>query len=549
MLQRRGNCYPEVSEMVKVRRKGRRSKIVLLICLVIAVSVIAAVLNIIKETEEAGNAVHERLWKKTLEGTRTDKYDKYAIYASRILAVRHPEVYLQGDAIFLEHIMSHDGYRKAYEIKDVHDMYFYAQNMVGPPFSFNDVRFEHYELISFAETYPENYPLFPYLDRRLLPIASTLKLWENKITQLELGGQFYFSLKEKRGSAVGLYIVYCDNEETYVYNSGELTWMGNLEKTNMVAGNPILIFNEENVWYPLMGRDDTSEDLALDNVVRKYSTNVQIPQLKKFEEYAIKTLKQVTELDDESQILMATVVAAHTEGERIRAMAFPEFSVVWDNLGIPWYSYGLFREIYKRANYLSPITAHLARISQDHRGEAKINAITEEYLKHTRTPGWEYAHGHTWTCMLVGQTIDECYRTRAGHCVWQASSIAAVLDAVNISNYVIEGYEVLRGFHSWVYLPEYDLIVSDGRIYVHDTVLFYPFRAVRNINCEGKWAHPVLDSYVGTLSPDESIDLLNYLKSIHNDDIKGLTSDLSVIPYSKLISDLTQERWIVIELP
>jgi len=251
---------------------------------------------------------------------------------------------------------------------------------------------------------------------------------------------------------------------------------------------------------------------------------------------------------------MATITAAHTEGTSAKEMAYPEFSVAWDNLGIPWYAYELFREIYKRANYLSPITAHLAWISQEHKGEAKINEITDEYLEHARTPGWSYAHGHTWSCMLVGQTIDECYRTRTGHCIWQAASIAAVLDAVKMSNYVIEGYAeeyyISPRFHSWVYLPEYDLIVSDGKIYGHGTVLFYPFCAVRSISFEGKWAHPMLGSYVGTLSPEESIDLLNYLKSIHDYDIiKGLTSDDLVIPYSELISGIAQEQWMTIELP
>jgi hypothetical protein len=539
--------------MAKTLHKDKLLKIVLLMCLVIAVSVTVAVL-VAKKAEETGIAVHESLWKTILDGAKTDKYDMYAIYASRILAVTHPEVYLQGDEIFLNHITSHDGYQKEYLIKDVHDNYFNAQDMVGPPFSFGDVNFENYTTVFFTETYPENYPLFSYLDRRLLPIASTLKLWENKITQLELGEQFYFSLVENSGSAVGLYIIYCDNEETYVCNGGELTWMRNLAKTDTVAGNPILIFNEENVWYPLMGRDDTSEDLALDNVVRKYCTDNQTPQLTEFEEHRIKTLKQVTGLDNKNQILMATIAAAHTDGTqkgRIGIVTYSEFSAAWDNLGIPWYANELFQEIYKRANYLSPITAYLAWISQKQTGEAKISAITNEYLKHTRTPGYSYAWGETWSSGLVGQAIDECYRTRAGHCVWQAASIAAVLDAINVSNYTIGGYYVSSQIigHSWLYLPEYDLTVSNGTIYSHGTVLTYPsINAVNSIDHGGKWANTVLNYCIGTLSSQESINLLNYLKSVHKDNIEGFNG-LSVVPYPELISDLAQEYWMSIQLP
>ena len=510
---------------------------------------LAAAVLVVKKSEETGAAIHESLYRTILDGAKTDKYDVYAIYASRILAVTHPEVYLQGDAIFLKHITSNDGFQEEYLIKDVRSNYLTSQNIVGPPFSFSDVNFESYSIVSCTETYPENYPLFSYLDRRLLPIASTLKLWENKITQLELGEQFYFSLRENRGSAVGLSIIYCDNEETYVCNGGELIWMRNLAKTDTLAGNPILIFNEENVWYPLMGRDDTSKDLALDNVVRKYCTDNQTPQLTEFEEHAIETLKQVTGLGNENQILMASIAAAHTEGTHKGSMAYPEFSAAWDNLGIPFYANGLFQDIYERANYLSPITAYLARISQKQTGEAKISAITNEYLEHTRAPG-DDAWGHTWSCMLVGQTIDECYRTRAGHCVWQAASIAAVLDAINVSRYTIEGYDVSEpAGHSWLYLPEYDLTVSDGTIYGHGTVLTYTsINAVTNINHGGKWASVMLNYYVGTLSPEESINLLNYLKNVHNDNIEGFNG-LSAVPYPQLISGLTQEHWATIELP
>jgi hypothetical protein len=536
--------------MVKAQHKGKVLKIVLLMCLVIAVSVAVAVL-VAKKAKETDLAVHESLWRTILEGAKTDKSDKYAVYASRILAVTHPEVYLQGDAIFLKHITSHDGYQKEYSIKDVHDNYFNAQDMVGPPFSFGDVNFENYSIVSFTETYPENYPLFVYyLDRRLLPIASTLKLWENKITQLDLGEQFYFSLRGNRSSAQDLYIIYCDNEETYVYDSGKLTWMRNLTNTNVVSGNPILIFNEENVWYPLMGRDDTSKDLALDTIVRKYTQGATTIGLPKFEDYAIEVLKQVTQLSDENQILMAAIAAAHTEGTDYITMTYPEFSSAWDNLGIPWYANGLFQEIYKRANYLSPITAYLAWTSQEQTEEEKISAITDEYLEHTRTPGYSYAWGHTWSSMLVGQTIDECYRTRAGHCVWQAVSIAAVLDAINVSNYTIGGFDVSSQVgHTWLYLPEYDLTVSNGTIYAHGTVLTYPsINAVNNIDHGGKWAHLVLNYCIGTISPQESINLLNYLKSVHSDNIEGFNG-LSVVPYPELISGLAQEYWMSIQLP
>ncbi len=480
-----------------------------------------------------------------------DEYSKYAIYASRILAVKCPEVYLQGDALFLRQIMTADGYRKVYLIENIHDTRFRDTFLSGLSFSFKDVEFETYEIVSSSQLYPENHPLFTYLDKRLFPVSTTLKTWENKITQLELGEQFYFSLKENRGFAGALYIIYCDNGETYLYDNGELIWMKDLTKTEVINGNPVLILNEENVWYPLMERDDTTRDPMLNHIVEEYSTNVRIPQLTEFEENALEILKQVTELDDENQVLMATIVAAHTEATtRWPLENYHEFEAAWGELGIPLHAHGVFQEIYKRADHLSPITAYLAWISGGHEGKDKIEVITGEYLKQAGSPthDYEFAHGHIWNCMLVGKTIGESYRTRAGHCVWQAANISSVLDALNIKNYIIQIF--YHNFHHVVYLPRYDLIVSNGAVFT-EIENKPPYLAINFISSEGKWSHPRLNTYVGTLSPEESINVLNFLKGKidENVDIRGIEGTYSFASYSELISGLREEEWTSFKLP
>lgn len=490
----------------------------------------------IERSFESSFEAHRYLWGEVLEEAKVDKYSKYAIYASRVLTVKHPEVYLQGDAIFLRQIMTASGYRKVYSIENIHDYESYMYTSFGgPSFSFEDVEFEAHEIVSSPQLYPENYPLFTYLDRRLFPISTTLKTWENEITQLELGAQFYFSLKENRGFAGALYIIYCDNEETYLFDNGELTWMKNLTKTGEIRGNPILILNEENVWYPLMERDDTTRAPILSHLVKEYSTDVRTPKLTEFEENAIEILKQVTELDGENQVLMATIAAAHTEAPERPVEDYYEFETAWRELGIPIYAHGVFQEIYKRADYLSPITAYLAWISGGHEEEDKIEAITGEYLKHAGSPAYnyEFAHGHIWNCMLVGKTIGESYRTRTGHCVWQAASISSVLDALNIRNYIVQ--YLFRNYHHIVLLPQYDIIVSDGAVPVIPEN--WPSSlAINFISTEGKWAHPRY-TYIGTLSPEESINVLNFLEEkIH-------------VSYSNLISRLEEEEWTPFKLP
>lgn len=318
--------------------------------------------------------------------------------------------------------------------------------------------------------------------------------------------------------------------------------MKNLTKTDVIKGNPVLILNEENVWYPLMERDDTTKDPVLDHIVEEYSTDIRTPQLAEFEENAIEILKQVTELEGENQVLMAAIAAVHTEGTKRPTETYSEFEAVWEELDIPLYAHGVFEEIYKRADSLSPITAYLAWISGGYEGENKIEAIAGEYLKHAGSPIYNYklAHGHIWNCTLVGKTIGESYRTRAGHCVWQAANISPVLDALNIKNYVIQTrFPHAFYSHHWVLLPHYDLIVSNGSVSVipeiEEIENMPSYIAVKFISSEGKWAH--LDIYIGTLSPEESINVLNFL------------GEKFCISYSDLISRLKEEEWTPFKLP
>ncbi|MFC1957872.1 hypothetical protein ACFLX0_03560, partial [Chloroflexota bacterium] len=83
--------------------------------------------------------IHQDAVETALTRAKTDSYYKYGIYASRILAVKHPEIYLQADGLFLEAIETNIGFKKSYEITDVRDEYLYPQKaggaMSGPPFS------------------------------------------------------------------------------------------------------------------------------------------------------------------------------------------------------------------------------------------------------------------------------------------------------------------------------------------------------------------------------------------------------------------------------
>lgn len=55
-------------------------------------------------------------FERVIQGAETNVYCKYGIYSSRIIAVKHPEVYLQGDLISVNQICSTPGFAKAYTV-------------------------------------------------------------------------------------------------------------------------------------------------------------------------------------------------------------------------------------------------------------------------------------------------------------------------------------------------------------------------------------------------------------------------------------------------
>jgi hypothetical protein len=337
-------------------------------------------------------AIHENAWEMVINRAKEDGSYKYSTYVSRSLAVKHSEVYLQADGVFVTIITTNRGFKKVYDTKDVHSKDLYSRTYETPPFSFEYVDFSADNIVMSKEYYPEEYPVLPFLDRRLLPIASTLKSAENTLTQLEKGVQMYFSSKNEENKE--MYLIYCDNENTYLFCDGDIVWMKTAESVETVEGNPVLIFNEQYVWYPLMGRDDSNRSEILKNLVAIYTTGAVIPPLNDFEKSIVEELAQVTALSD-SEIDRAVISSLRP----VWGLKEYKVDIPGDIVIDACYA---SRPSLKHANFLSPITAYLVAVSEAFEGEKRIIATSQEYLEHTTTPqNWFMAHGHTWLCELV----------------------------------------------------------------------------------------------------------------------------------------------------
>lgn len=69
-------------------------------------------------------------------------------------------------------------------------------------------------------------------------------------------------------------------------------------------------------------------------------------------------LKTATQLDSEKQFTLAQLSAAHTQMIELGPVTYEEYRSFWEKAKIPiGSSMGLFMEINRVANYLSPITA------------------------------------------------------------------------------------------------------------------------------------------------------------------------------------------------
>jgi hypothetical protein len=464
---------------------------------------------------EESSSIHTSAWEMVIQKAYEDSSFAYSFYVTRTLTVKHPEIYLQADGSFVEIITTNKGFKKAFEIKDVHDEDLYTWTYESPPFSFDDVDFSAYTTIGFREYYPQEYPVFSFLDRRILPIASTLKSADNRLTQLEKGVQAYFA---KRGEKE-MYLLYCDNENTYLCNGDDIIWADTLEPAKHIDGNPILIFNEEYVWYPLMERDDTDKDELLKTLVTNYATDVTIPHLEGGELAFLDELKKVTELPSHLEKDMALLSALRPVWNLERYIETDLYERVGES-GIDFI--GERRFLLKQGNYLSPITAYLAAIAGACEGEDKVVEVSREYLKHASTTDMQFtAHGHTWFCDLVEQTVEESYTTKAGHCIVQAANISAALDLAHIEYYWVEGYgeRVVSGpsAHDWLCIPAYDGTVSNGLYLPGKKLLLNRIDFVANNDV---WVYiKELEGWVGTASPEELIDMLTRLDDFYEEEI------------------------------
>ncbi len=475
--------------------------------------------------------IHMEAWRKGAEKAKHDKYNKYAIYATRILALKHPETHLKADSRFVDHITTNRGYSNSYAVKDVHSREFLTdmQFRKYPPFSFNAVDFNAFKIVSYRELYPENYPILDFLDRRMLPTATLLKTRKNTLTALEKIALLYQQKRIQQKSHQDLFIIHCADEESYLaVGNTIIDPTGN--PVSGIEGDPVLIFNQDHVWYPLMQRDDTDKDPQLAALVKEYATTKNTPTLTPFEAEIINSLHETTSLTNGRQHAMAEICSLRSTGRQTCTTPLSEWfplHSIWDT-ALPtskaraWQYYGYLEQILIRSNKLSPIAAYLACLSLNAQGYDKLVTINKEWVGRVALPDYGYVWGHLWDECMIEYSIDESFRTSAGHCMVQAMINSAVLEMIGIDTYMMEGE--VPGSHHYVWIPNYEATFDNARLKIsmNNVILDWPRgnKVLARFHHNGKFCSPIAGGeYSGSFSPQECVEELDKLASTYGNKI------------------------------
>jgi hypothetical protein len=129
----------------------------------------------------------------------------------------------------------------------------------------------------------------------------------------------------------------------------------------------VLVMNNDHVWYPLMGRDDTGDDSGLALVVDEFCTTGAIPSLSSAEDSLIDDLSAGTALQTEEEFAWATLFAARAVNSNawraqplreISAVVFPERYAEDDGYSdSPYEQATLGMVVTEMGNRLSPMSS------------------------------------------------------------------------------------------------------------------------------------------------------------------------------------------------
>jgi len=481
---------------------------------------------------------HRLAWATLIQAARTDPIARYGIYASRSLAVRHPEVYLKGDTWFFEGASSIKGFEKSFRDPTAlgwshmdYGFRFFDDEVSangipdGRPMDFSQLNLRAYRLTDSWRIYPEFY--IQPLDRRMAPLAVALKTEAKVVSAIELALIAYYRERAHGKREEELFLVLCEEEDAYLLAGDRLLCTSSDSEVSHTHSAPVLIFNEDAVWYPWMDRDDSAHSSELSKAVQRLA-EAPLPKLPdSWQVELFRQLAAATALEEESQKSIAALAS-------VRGKGWPghPYHAAWQHV-LPddsvLYTISkhmcLIREFLRHANLVSPVTAELSGYAIGSGSlEPRLRRLSQEYLINTgivreaEARGWKEAWrleawGHLWPCPVMEHTIDDAFRSRTGHCISQAYIMSAILEMADVPHLIVHfdrGGITKQVSHHFILDANGAYLFDDGilnyRKMDSSTEDYGPLHSVSKL---GRWARPVGDGPYGNVNSAELTTLIN----------------------------------------
>ncbi|MGB4431119.1 MAG: hypothetical protein WBJ15_04630 [Limnochordia bacterium] len=418
---------------------------------------------------EVAMSLHEAAWLNAAEQAEDDPAWKYAVYQSRTIAVKHPEIYMQADALFNELLTTAPNMGSYYrnrtqELFSQVAEYDKIAREGGENFRWSSFSIEDHKAVGYKEIYHTD-AFLPFVDIRLHFMGSALKATSWKATPLSMAEFLYF----QNGANDDSFLIVTEDGTAYLYLPGGFLSREKLlrydgEETESIEGKVVLIFNEECVWYPLMDRDDRDKNRHLAKLVETLTGDDPFPTLTPTEKRIVEKLKDNTGFVSKTDELFALFYAA-----KMHLTAWDFYRDIMTEL-YPRHTteYGFQRHgpsliAYRNAHVawlsslVSPIAAELAAIARDNIDSRSLDGIVtpvfREYMKRVETQPQRTGLELWYPGEFLSLNIDDSILTKAGGCLDAAVWSAAVIDLAQIPDVEIflvgMKYEKNGGGHAY----------------------------------------------------------------------------------------------------
>jgi len=409
-------------------------------------------------------AIHTQAWTDAAEQCADSEYYKYSLYSTRTLAVANPEVYLQADTLWMDMISTYGGWQANYlqrdrqtpeagwdeEIRIPINEGFRNETGEGA-FEWESVEWANHSaaVVDLFDLYDGAFT-FDWLDNRLLFIWSALKGESWAMPQSSLAELLYLDMLRQDMSP---YLLFQEDRDALVATVVDtaVTLYDPVTGGTLVEpySDVVLVMNNNYVWYPLMGRDDTGDDTGLALVVDEYCSPGAVPSLTAQEDSIIGDLAAGTALASDEERAWAKMVALRGTKQytwwarplrELSANIFPErYAEDSDYSDTPYEQQALGMVVTEMGNRLSPISARWAARTRASSSDmdAAFEYLGGAYLAwfHRTDEADDWVYGDYYPCWQPN--MEDKLISKLGDCLVEAGNTMAVLKLAAVPHWDI----------------------------------------------------------------------------------------------------------------